>query len=190
MGFDSILPPAHSRRVRLWAGALLAAFAAFALPAAADMPVNSPTFMDAPVPVADEVLVLKSERRLYLMKDGDVLKGFDVQLGLSPEGHKQREGDARTPEGRYYLNGRNRNSDFFLSIRITYPNEEDRRRAERNGHNPGGSIMIHGLPNERRYPEHYYRGQDWTDGCIAVSDADMIDIWLMTRDNTPITIRP
>ena len=158
--------------------------------ASADIAIRDPQAL-APTPrLADEVLVLKAERKLYLLRDGEIMREFDIMLGLQPEGHKQREGDFRTPEGRYLLDFRNPDSDFFLSVRVSYPDYNDRKRAARKGANPGGQIMIHGLPNDRRYPEHYYLSQDWTNGCIAVSDADMIDIWLMTRENTPIEIRP
>lgn len=139
---------------------------------------------------ADKVLVVKSERKLYLLKAGRELRSFDIQLGLVPQGHKERSGDFRTPEGLYHLDARNPNSDFFLSIRVSYPNEADRARARARGVDPGGQIMIHGTPNEPRYDERRYRGWDWTDGCIAVSNADMVDIWLMTRTGTPIEIRP
>lgn len=139
---------------------------------------------------ADSVLVVKSQRKLYLLKAGRVLREFSVALGLMPTGHKQREGDFRTPEGRYLLDARNPNSDFFLSIRVSYPDEDDRARARAAGVDPGGQIMIHGLPNELKHDPGRYESTDWTDGCIAVSNADMIDIWLMTRDPTPIEIRP
>ncbi|HEX6994013.1 MAG TPA: L,D-transpeptidase family protein [Gammaproteobacteria bacterium] len=140
--------------------------------------------------LADEVLVVKSERKLYLLKDGEVLREFDISLGLMPVGPKQREGDYRTPEGRYVLESRNPSSDYFLSIKVSYPNAEDRARAKALGVDPGGQIMIHGLPNNPRRDEKSYLGWDWTDGCIAVSNSDMIDIWLMTQDSTPIEIRP
>ena len=140
--------------------------------------------------IADEVLVVKSERKLYLLKDGEVLREFNVSLGLRPVGPKEREGDFRTPEGRYVLESRNPSSDYFLSIKVSYPNAEDRARAKALGVDPGGQIMIHGLPNNPRRDEKSYLGWDWTDGCIAVSNSDMIDIWLMTRDQTPIEIRP
>jgi murein L,D-transpeptidase YafK len=156
----------------------------------ADILIHDPALLAPVTPLADEVLVVKSERRLFLLREGEVLREFEVMLGQQPEGHKQREGDLRTPEGRYLLDFRNQDSDFFLSIRVSYPDENDRRLAAARGLDPGGQIMIHGLPNIRRYPEHYYLSQDWTEGCIAVSDADMIDIWLMTRANTPIEIRP
>jgi murein L,D-transpeptidase YafK len=141
------------------------------------------------LPVANRVVVYKSERRMELLRDDEVLRTFHVSLGLSPVGHKEREGDFRTPEGRYYLTRRNARSDFFLSIQVSYPNDRDVRNARANGWDPGGAIMIHGMPNQlRREPDYYAR--DWTDGCIAVSNSDMIEIWLLTRGNTPIDIRP
>src|SRR5690606_24476260 len=140
--------------------------------------------------IADEVLVVKSERQLYLLKAGEVLREFTVPLGLRPVGPKEREGDFRTPEGRYVLESRNPSSDYFLSIKVSYPNAEDRARAKALGVDPGGQIMIHGLPNNPRRDEKSYLGWDWTDGCIAVSNSDMIDIWLMTQVSTPIEIRP
>lgn len=144
-----------------------------------------------PVPDhADSVLVVKSERKLYLLKAGRVLRAFDVSLGLVPSGPKQREGDFRTPEGTYRLETRNVDSDYFLSIQVSYPDEVDRARARAQGVDPGGQIMIHGLPNEPKYDLRRYEDSDWTDGCIAVSNTDMVDIWLMTRESTPIEIRP
>jgi murein L,D-transpeptidase YafK len=142
------------------------------------------------VPVADEVVVRKSERRLYLMRRGEVLRSYRVALGLMPEGPKERSGDFRTPEGRYQLTRRNSRSDYFLSIQVSYPNADDVRRAQRDHVNPGGSIMIHGLPNYQRHPPDYYAAADWTDGCIGMSNSDMVELWLMVQDNTPIEIRP
>ena len=139
---------------------------------------------------ADSLLIVKSERKLYLLKRGEVLRDFDIALGLMPEGHKQREGDFRTPEGVYYLAGRNPNSDYFLSVQISYPNSQDIERARADEVDPGGEIMIHGQPNEPKYSESRYEEWDWTDGCIAVSNSDMVDIWLMTEEGTPIEIRP
>lgn len=142
------------------------------------------------IEMADRVVVRKSERRLLLMRGDQVLRSFDVALGLSPTGHKQREGDFRTPEGNYLLAGRNPNSEFFLAIQVNYPGPDDLRRASREGVDPGGLIMIHGQPNRPSKPVEYYQTRDWTNGCIAVSNADMVDIWLMTPDNTPIQILP
>jgi murein L,D-transpeptidase YafK len=142
------------------------------------------------LPLADRVLVRKSERRLYLMRGNDVLRAYRVSLGLNPDGAKERAGDFRTPEGSYRLTRRNTRSDFFLSIQVSYPNDQDMRRAHRNGWQPGGSIMIHGMPNDPRHAPDYYATQDWTDGCIAVTNADMVEIWMMTSDNVPIDIQP
>jgi murein L,D-transpeptidase YafK len=139
---------------------------------------------------ADSLLIVKSERKLYLLKEGEVLRDFDIALGLMPEGHKQREGDFRTPEGRYYLDARNPNSDYFLSLHISYPNSQDIASARAQGVDPGGQIMIHGQPNEPKYSESRYASWDWTDGCVAVSNSDMVDLWLMTEEGTPIEIRP
>jgi len=141
-------------------------------------------------PVADQVVVEKTARKLHLMQQGKIFRTFDILLGIRPDGDKLEEGDFRTPEGRYLLDTRNANSEFFLSIHISYPNRQDRQRARKYGVQPGGSIMIHGQPNEPTKSEVYYRTQDWTNGCIAVSNSDMIDIWLMTGDSTPIEIRP
>lgn len=142
------------------------------------------------LPIADRVLVRKAERRLYLMRGNDVLRAYRVALGLNPGGPKERAGDFRTPEGSYRLTRRNTRSDFFLSIQVSYPNDSDMRNARRNGWQPGGSIMIHGLPNDPRHAPDYYATQDWTDGCIAVTNADMVEIWMMTSDNVPIDIQP
>jgi len=139
---------------------------------------------------ADRLLLKKSERKLFLMKNDQILRSFDVALGLLPEGHKSKEGDFKTPEGIYKLAERNPASDFFLSILISYPNQDDARRARLQGVSPGGQIMIHGQPNNRSHSVEYYRMTDWTNGCIAVSNSDMVDIWLMTRSNTLIQILP
>jgi murein L,D-transpeptidase YafK len=141
-------------------------------------------------PVADLVVVEKADRKLHLIKDGAPIRTFDIALGIRPVGDKEKEGDFKTPEGRYLLDTRNPNSEYFLSIHVSYPNGGDIREARSKGVDPGGAIMIHGQPNEPSRSETYYRTQDWTNGCIAVSNSDMIDIWLMTDDNTPIEIRP
>jgi murein L,D-transpeptidase YafK len=152
---------------------------------AASMSVPSAT-----IPVADRIVVHKGERRLYLMRQGQVLRSYRIALGLAPDGPKERAGDFRTPEGRYLLTRRNPRSEYFLSIQVSYPNDEDLRRAHRAHLDPGGSIMLHGLPNTLRHPPEYYARTDWTDGCIAMSDSDMVELWMMTQDNTPIDILP
>jgi hypothetical protein len=139
---------------------------------------------------ADRLVVHKSKRRLELLKGGAVVAEYPIRLGLNPEGHKLYEGDFRTPEGHYYLSRRNPRSEYFLSIEVSYPNDWDRRRARGQGKAPGGSIMIHGQPNVPRKPADYYTRNDWTDGCIAVSNSDMVDIWLRTKVGLPIDIRP
>lgn len=138
----------------------------------------------------DRVVVNKSERKLYLIKDKEILKSFGIALGQRPEGRKLFEGDNRTPEGRYILYERNPNSKYFLSIQISYPNEQDKQRAQELGVPPGGMIMIHGQPNELKYSEVHYKNNDWTEGCIAVSNSAMLDIWFLTGKNTPIEIVP
>lgn len=142
------------------------------------------------IEMADRVVVHKAERKLLLMRGDAILRTFDVALGLSPTGHKQQEGDFRTPEGSYRLAGRKADSDFFLAIQVSYPGPDDLRRASAEGVAPGGLIMIHGQPNRPNKPLEYYKTRDWTNGCIAVSNSDMVDIWLMTPDNTPIQILP
>ncbi len=141
-------------------------------------------------PVADQVLIKKAERKLHLIKDGVAFRTFDIALGIRPVGEKEQEGDFKTPEGQYILDMRNSHSEFFLSIHVSYPNFLDIRSARAKGVEPGGAIMIHGQPNSPSRSEAYYDTQDWTNGCIAVSNSDMIDIWLMTANNTPIEIRP
>jgi murein L,D-transpeptidase YafK len=139
---------------------------------------------------ADLVVVVKSEHRLYLVRDGQTYRSFRVWLGLDPSGPKEREGDFRTPEGRYVLDARNAHSDYYLALHVSYPNESDARRARARGVAPGGSIMIHGQPNTPRRPTSYYLSTDWTNGCIALTNDDMLEVWLLTRPDTPIEIRP
>ena len=142
------------------------------------------------LPRVDHIVVRKSQRRLYLMDGGKIVREYRIALGLEPVGPKRRDGDFRTPEGWYRLARRNPRSDYFLSIQISYPNTGDLERAHVHHWQTGGSIMIHGLPNRLKNSPWYYRHNDWTDGCIAVSDADMVEIWLLTRDGTPIDILP
>ena len=141
-------------------------------------------------PVADKVLVEKGERKLHLLKDGEPFRTFEIALGVEPVGDKEMEGDQKTPEGVYTLDDRNPDSDYFLSIHISYPSASEMRQSSARGIDPGGAIMIHGQPNRPTYSAAYYAKEDWTNGCIAVSNSDMIDIWLMTPDGIPIEIRP
>lgn len=136
-------------------------------------------------PEVTQVIVYKAEREMELWHHDSLLRSFRVDLGGDPIGHKQREGDMRTPEGDYIIDRRNPNSRFHLSIGIDYPNEADREFAQQNGWRPGGDIFIHG-----RGPRHQDSRGDWTEGCIAVTDREMEDIYAMVRDGTPIRILP
>ncbi len=139
---------------------------------------------------ADEVMVDKSERRLYLLKDGDVLRSYPVTFGDDPQGHKVREGDGRTPEGRYTLGYKNANSSYYKSIHITYPNAEDRDRARAQGVDPGGDIMVHGQPNHWGWAGPILQLLNWTDGCVALRNGHMDEVWDSVDPGTPIEIRP
>ncbi len=149
------------------------------------------TLLPSPgLPQVDHIVVRKSQRRLYLMDGDTVVRSYKIALGLEPVGPKERDGDFRTPEGWYRLARRNPRSDYFLSIQISYPNPQDMQRAHLHHWQTGGSIMIHGLPNRLKNSPWYYQHNDWTDGCIAVSDADMVEIWLLTHEGMPIDILP
>jgi murein L,D-transpeptidase YafK len=141
------------------------------------------------LPPADRVVVRKAERQLLLMRGGKVERSYPVALGLNPVGPKERSGDSRMPEGTFRLE-HNPHSDYFLSIKVSYPNEVDVERARAHQWDPGGDIMIHGLPNVLKYKPEYYADRDWTDGRIALSNADMAEIWRLTADGIPIDILP
>lgn len=138
--------------------------------------------------VSDSIVVFKSERKLLLYYRNNQLKTCKISLGDSPVGHKEKEGDEKTPEGLYTISGRNPNSKYHLSLRISYPNEQDKLNAKKNGYSPGGDIMIHGLPNATGFLEEYYTDNDWTDGCIAVTNDEIEEIWDAVKDGTPIFI--
>jgi murein L,D-transpeptidase YafK len=137
---------------------------------------------------ADAVLVYKSERLLMLLRAGEIIGHFPISLGKNPVGPKTHEGDARTPEGRYYLDWRNADSRFYRSIHISYPSPRDLAHAHRAGAPPGGMVMIHGLPNDPLRASIAW--DDWTDGCIAVANDAMDAIWNAVDDGTVIVIRP
>jgi len=139
---------------------------------------------------ADNVFVSKSESKLYLKKKGKTLKKYHVSFGSNPKGHKQQEGDERTPEGKYVLDYKNDNSSFHKAIHISYPNEADKKRAEEKGVNPGGDIMIHGQKNGFGWLAFATQFFNWTDGCIAVSNSAMDEIWQAVDVGTPIEIAP
>jgi murein L,D-transpeptidase YafK len=139
---------------------------------------------------ADRVVVLKKERTLQLLSQGKVIKTYKVALGGDPVGPKTRQGDHKTPEGLYVLDARNAHSQFYKSIHISYPSERDRAGAKKIGVAPGGDVFVHGLPNGYGWIGAGHRAKDWTDGCIAVTDEEIDEIWLAVGNGTPIEIRP
>lgn len=151
------------------------------LPSAAA--ARQPPAMAAPALLADRIHVEKSERRMELSRAGRVIRSYRVRLGDAPVGRKRRQGDEKTPEGDYRISGRNPNSRFHLSLRVSYPDEADRRQARARGVDPGGDIFIHG-GNVAAYPF------DWTDGCIAVTDREIEEIWSLVPTGTRIRIDP
>lgn len=144
----------------------------------------------APALALDLVLVRKSEGRLYLIDNGLVTKSYPVALGRNPTGHKRQAGDKRTPEGRYVLDYKKADSAFYKSIHISYPNRRDRLRAAARGVDPGGLIMIHGQKNGYGWLAQITQRRNWTDGCIAVTNEQMDEIWNAVPAGTPIEILP
>lgn len=125
-----------------------------------------------------------------LMRSGQILKTYRIALGGEPVGRKVRRGDHRTPEGVYVIDRRNSQSQFHRSLHISYPNAEDKERAKRLGVSPGGDIFIHGLPNGYGWIGAAHRAKDWTDGCVAVTDHEIEEIWLLVDNGTPVEIWP
>jgi len=139
---------------------------------------------------ADLVIVRKSARSLQLIRAGEVIKSYRIALGRDPAGPKRQEGDGRTPEGVYTLDWRNSNSNFYRSIHVSYPREGDDHHAERWGVSPGGLIMLHGLPNGVPADRVGHPYVDWTDGCIALTNEEIDEIWARVEDGTTIIIYP
>lgn len=137
----------------------------------------------------DKVLVLKSKREMYLLSNGNKVKTYKIALGEHPTGHKVQEGDERTPEGIYTLDWRNNKSSCYKSIHISYPNATDIKKAKELKVSPGGSIMIHGLHPSINWMGNFHSRYDWTNGCIAVSNDEMDEIWSLIKYGTPIEIR-
>jgi murein L,D-transpeptidase YafK len=149
-----------------------------------------PPLLADQLPKADSVLVEKAQRRLSLIRNNQIYRSYTVSLGREPVGHKQREGDLRTPEGRYMLDWRNPDSCCYKSLHVSYPNEQDKRLASERGDDPGGLIMIHGQESGWGWlgwlGPYLYK----THGCIAVRNTHMEEIWNAVADGTPIEIRP
>jgi len=139
---------------------------------------------------ADKVLIEKKERRLTLLSKGEVVKTYKIALGGNPIGPKERQGDNKTPEGTYIIDSRNKDSDYHLSLQISYPNEKDKKRAKELGVSPGGNIMIHGIKNGLMWGGASLAEIDWTKGCIAVTDEEMEEIYKFVPNGTIVEIRP
>lgn len=139
---------------------------------------------------ADLVVVKKSEYRLYLYRKQDVIASYPVAFGENPAGHKQQEGDERTPEGHYLLDFKNPASGYYKSIHISYPNAHDIASAQKRGVAPGGAVMIHGQRNDYGWAAFITQRFNWTNGCIALANSDMEAVWQAVEAGTPIEIRP
>ena len=138
----------------------------------------------------DRLIVDKSKRELLLFRNDAVIRSYKIALGKNPVGAKMREGDGKTPEGAYSISGRNAASAFHKSLRVSYPNAADLERAYKENVDPGGDIMIHGLPNRPGHPGAAHPLTDWTAGCVAVTNAEIEEIWRLVPDGTPIQINP
>jgi murein L,D-transpeptidase YafK len=139
---------------------------------------------------ADTILIVKHERTLYLLRHHHLLRSYHVALGLRPRGAKEREWDFRTPEGGYIIDFREEHSHYFKALHISYPSPADLKRSSALHSPPGGDIFIHGEPNERTKPLSYYKTHDWTNGCVALSDEDLQDLWNLTSGQTLVEILP
>ena len=152
------------------------------------MPPAPPT---PPQPITgqiDHILIEKSARRMQLFQNGQPVRSYSVALGFAPDGNKTRQGDGRTPEGRFRIDRRNAASAYHLSLGLDYPRAEDRARAAAGGYDPGGDIFIHGQPNA--LGDGYKVKGDWTAGCIALTNAEMREVWAVTATGTTVEIRP
>ncbi len=139
---------------------------------------------------ADKIIIEKSKRKLSLLSDRQEVKSYKVALGGNPTGPKMKEGDGKTPEGLYLIDRHNPTSSFHLSLHISYPSASDRQRAQRYGVRPGGDIMIHGIKNGLGWLGPLISRFDWTQGCIAVTNPEIEEIYKAVPDGTPVEIRP
>lgn len=144
----------------------------------------------APTETADRIVVYKKRRIMELMSRGKIMKTYKIALGGQPVGPKRVQGDHKTPEGKYKIDSKNPKSRFYLALHISYPNADDRKRARQLGMSPGGAIMIHGLGKEFGWLGRTHTLYDWTDGCIAVTNEEMEEIWRLVPIGTPIQIFP
>lgn len=161
-----------------------------ATPAKPGVRVSPPRLGGGPVGLADSIVVEKKARRMTLFHMGRPIRSYLVALGGNPVGDKLAAGDRRTPEGMFSIEARNPNSDYHLSLKISYPDAAHRQRSEALGVDPGGNIMIHGLPNGRGSVGAYHRTADWTNGCVALTDEEIEEIWSAVPIGTPVHIKP
>ncbi|MCX7914140.1 MAG: L,D-transpeptidase family protein [Thermodesulfovibrionales bacterium] len=150
----------------------------------------SPHYLSADYLKADKIIVLKGKRLLFLLKEGQIIRIYKVALGKDPIGPKVRLGDNKTPEGIYTISSRKYSEKYYLTIFISYPNERDIENAKKLGVNPGNSIAIHGLPKDLASLNKLHRRLNWTNGCIAVTNEEIEEIWKLIEDGTPVEIRP
>jgi murein L,D-transpeptidase YafK len=151
---------------------------------------TSRVYSPPPQAKVQRVLVLKRQHQMLLLNGNNVVKTYTVAIGRGGLAPKERQGDHRTPEGLYEIDRRKSNSRFHRALHVSYPNEADRERASMLGVSPGGDIMIHGVMNGLGWLGSMHRLIDWTDGCIAVTDAEIEEIWRAVPDGTPVEIRP
>jgi murein L,D-transpeptidase YafK len=151
---------------------------------------QSPAQSAAPAQRADTILIVKHERKLYLLRDNSPLRSYRIALGLSPTGAKEREWDFRTPEGSYIVDFRQEHSHYFKALHISYPSPTDLKRSTALHLPAGRDIFIHGEPNQPTKPVSYYKTRDWTNGCVALSNEDLQDVWNLTVGQTRVEIVP
>lgn len=151
---------------------------------------QSPARSIPPALRADTILIVKHERKLYLLRNNYPLRSYRIELGLNPTGAKEREWDFRTPEGSYVIDFRQEHSHYFKALHVSYPSPADLRRSSARHFPAGGNIFIHGEPNRTTKPASYYKTRDWTNGCIALSDMDMQNVWDLTAGPTSVEIVP
>lgn len=153
----------------------------------------TPAHADDPLPAntrVDRILILKAQRQLQLLSGEKVVRTYKIALGTNPVGPKERQGDGKTPEGIYTISGRNPESSYHRSLRVSYPNADDLARARKMGINPGGDIFIHGITNGYGWVGVGHRLKDWTLGCIAVTNDEIEEIWRVVPNGTVVEIRP
>ncbi len=154
------------------------------------IPGLSPADSINPGERANAILIVKHERKLYLLRDNNPLRSYRIALGLSPTGAKEHQWDFRTPEGSYIIDFRVEHSHYFKSLHISYPSPADLKRSSALHRSAGGDIFIHGEPNRPDKPISYYKTRDWTNGCIALADEDLQELWELTAGRTPVEIVP